>query len=203
MSSTALTNANRLAYVSPHEAQRPSSSGSRAEGRACSDEKDHSRGTDQTGASSRQCSLGQGEEKERVTRLRRPYMTRSTFQKGYIFTRLTERGKVHVIRYRVRSADGKWRHKAETVNSPRRKDAERILAERLRAVNRGLRLPVEVIFADFAASHWETYISQNLKPGQPGPLRIGCSASANTPRTYRKIHAPGEARRSWPSSRCA
>jgi site-specific recombinase XerD len=103
-------------------------------------------------------------------------MTRSTFQRGYIFTRLTERGKVHVIRYRVRSADGKWRHKAETVNSPRRKDAERILAERLREVNRGLRLPVEVIFADFAASHWETYISQNLKPSTQASHRSNMKA---------------------------
>ena len=103
-------------------------------------------------------------------------MTRSTFQKGYIFTRLTERGKVHVIRYRVRWADGKWRHKAETVNSPRRKDAERILAERLREVNRGLRLPVEIIFADFAASHWETYISQNLKPSTQASHRSNIKA---------------------------
>ena len=62
---------------------------------------------------------------------------------------------VHVIRYRVRSADGKWRHKAETVNTTRRKDAERILSERLREVNRGLRLPVETSFADYAANHWE------------------------------------------------
>ena len=91
-------------------------------------------------------------------------MARSTFQKGYIFTRLTERGKVHVIRYRVRCSDGKWRHKAETVNSPRRKDAERILAERLREVNRGLTLPIDITFAEYAANQWETYISQNLKP---------------------------------------
>ena len=91
-------------------------------------------------------------------------MTRSSFQKGYVFARVTERGTVHVIRYRVRSADGNWRHKAETVNTPRRKDAERVLAERLREVNRGLRLPVEITFADYAAGHWETYISQNLKP---------------------------------------
>jgi Phage integrase, N-terminal SAM-like domain len=91
-------------------------------------------------------------------------MTRRSFQKGYVFSRVTERGTVHVIRYRIRSTNGKWRHEAETVNSPRRKDAERLLAERLREVNRGLKLPVEISFADCAASHWETYISQNLKP---------------------------------------
>lgn len=93
-----------------------------------------------------------------------------------MFTRETERGKVHVIRYRVRSADGKWRHKAETVNSPRRKDAERILAERLREVNRGLRLPVEITFADYVAGHWETYISQNLKPSTQASHRSNVRA---------------------------
>lgn len=91
-------------------------------------------------------------------------MTRSSFQKGYVFSRTTEHGKVHVIRYRVRSVDGRWKHKAETVNSPRRKDAEKILAERLREVNRGLKLPVETSFEQFSGDHWETYVSQNLKP---------------------------------------
>ena len=103
-------------------------------------------------------------------------MTRSSFQKGYVFTRKTDRGTVHVICYRMRSADGKWRHKAETVNSPRRKDAERILAERLREVNRGLRLPVEISFADYVASHWETYISQNLKPSTRASHRSNVKA---------------------------
>src|SRR5580704_1595837 len=164
MNTETLTDTNRLAYITSHEAQKPSGSGARAQGWPGSDEEDDSRAADQAGATSGQCSLDQGERKERVTRLRRPYMTRSSFQKGYVFTRTTERGTVHVIRYRVRSADGKWRHKAETVNTPRRKDAERILAERLREVNRGLRLPVEITFAEYAAGHWETYISQNLKP---------------------------------------
>lgn len=103
-------------------------------------------------------------------------MTRSSFQKGYVFTRSTERGTVHVIRYRVRSADGKWRHKAETVNTPRRKDAERILAERLREVNRGQRLPVEMTFAEYAAGHWETYIAQNLKPSTQASHRSNVKA---------------------------
>ena len=111
-------------------------------------------------------------------------MTRSTFQKGYVFTRSTARGKVHVIRYRVRSADGKWRHKAETVNSPRRKDAERILADRLREVNRGLRLPVEITFADYAANQWEGYISQNLKRSTQASHRS--SMKAHLLRTFGK-----------------
>jgi integrase len=76
----------------------------------------------------------------------------------------------------VRSADGKWRHKAETVNTLRRKDAERISAERLREVNRGLRLPVEITFAKYAAGHWETYISQNLKPSTQASHRSNVKA---------------------------
>jgi len=91
-------------------------------------------------------------------------MTRSSFQKGYVFSRTTRHGRVHGIRYRVRTTDGTWKHKAETVNSPRRKDAQKILAERLREVNRGLKLPVETSFQQFSADHWETYVSQNLKP---------------------------------------
>src|SRR5882672_6691660 len=157
-----LTDAKRLAYTVLH-AQRPSSSGPRTQGRPCSDEKNDIRGTDQSCASSSQCPLGEKEGKERVTKRRR-YMTRSSFQKGYVFPRETKHGKVHVIRYRVRSVDGTWKHKAETVNSPRRKDAQKILAERVREVNRGLKLPVETSFEQFSADHWETYVSQNLKP---------------------------------------
>jgi hypothetical protein len=33
-------------------------------------------------------------------------MTRSSFQEGYVCSRATERGTVHVIRYRVTSAAG-------------------------------------------------------------------------------------------------
>jgi hypothetical protein len=138
MNAQTLTDANRLAYTIPHEAQGPSGCSSRTQGRPCPAQENDCRGTDQDCTPSSECPLDQEGGKERVP-LRRRYMTRNTFQKGYVFARMTEHGKVHVIRYRVRSTDGKWRHKAETVNSPRCKDAERILAERLREVNRGLR----------------------------------------------------------------
>src|SRR5215813_11143720 len=158
-----LTDANRLAYIPVHEAQRSSSSCSRAQRWTCSLEDYDSRATNQTSARSSNCSLGKEEGKERV-RIRRTYLTRTSFQKGYVFARETERGRIHVIRYRVRTADGHWRHKAETVNSPRRKDAERVLAERLRGVNKGLKLPAEITFQAFANDQWQTYVKQNLKP---------------------------------------
>jgi len=103
-----------LAYITPHETQRPSSNGPGTQGWSCSDEADDRRAANRACATSGQCTLEEGERKERVTPLRRPYMTRSRSQKGYVFTRTTERGTVHVIRYRVRCTDGKLRHKAET-----------------------------------------------------------------------------------------
>src|ERR1051325_10263852 len=110
--SEALTLAKRLAYISPHEAQESSGSGPWPQGRESSHEEDVSAAASNPCSLGSQCSLDQ-ERRERVTRIRRPYMTRSTFQQGYVFSRTTRHGKVHVIRYRVRSADGKWRHKAE------------------------------------------------------------------------------------------
>ena len=154
-----LTHANRLAYIPTHEAQKPSGSDTRQKGGTCSDVQDDIQSTDRSCAPSCDCSLVKEEGKERV-RVRRTYMTRSSFQKGYVFPRVTTRGKVYVIRYRVRTADGQWRHKAETVNSPKQKDAERVLAERLREVNRGFRLPMEMTFSAFAEDQWKPTLTR-------------------------------------------
>jgi integrase len=162
MNTALLTDAKRLAYISRHEAQESGGSSSWTQGRTFSDEQDDFQATNRPSPQSSYVPLAESEGKGRV-KGRRRYMTRSSFQKGYVFSRETDRGKVHVIRYRVRTAEGAWRHKAETVNSPRRKDAERLLAERLREVNRGLRLPVEITFSAFAEDQWKTYVNQNLK----------------------------------------
>jgi len=50
------------------------------------------------------------------------------------------------------------------------------LAERLREVNRGLMLPIEITFAEYAANQWETYISQNLKPSTQASHRSNMKA---------------------------
>jgi len=87
-----------------------------------------------------------------------------TFQKGCVFPRRTKtRGLVHVIRYRVPTADGRVKHRSETVHTTKKKEAEKILNERLNAINGGMRLPTEITFAQFIDSHWEPYLS-NLKP---------------------------------------
>jgi hypothetical protein len=82
MNEETLADTSRLAYTNPYEAQRPSRSGPWTQGWPCSDEKDDSRTEDQTWSTSGQCTLEEGERKERVTRIRRPYLTRSSFQKG-------------------------------------------------------------------------------------------------------------------------
>jgi integrase len=104
-------------------------------------------------------------------------MTRKkrSFQKGYAFQRKGVRDR-WVIRYRQLTADGKWRHRAETVLSPRRKDAETVLADRLRAVNGGQKLPAEIRFDEFAQTHWETYLEQNLKPSTRAAHRSNLKA---------------------------
>jgi Prokaryotic dksA/traR C4-type zinc finger len=51
--------------------------------------------------------------------------------------------------------------------------------------------------------HEQVVSRWNWKAGQPNPLRIGCSLSANMPRTYRKKRALGEALPSWTSYRFA
>jgi integrase len=158
-----LTDTKRLAYTPEYEAQESSGSEAGTQGRTCSDEENDIGAADRSCAPSGKRPLEQEKGKERV-KLRRSYMTRSSFQQGYVFARETKRGKIHVIRYRIRIADGTWRHKAETVNSPKRKHAERLLAERLREVNRGLTLPAEITFEAFATDHWTTYVRQNLKP---------------------------------------
>src|SRR5580765_2203453 len=96
-----LTDAKRLAYMRPHEAQESSGSSSRTEGRANSHEESESESTQSPCPPSSESTLEQEIGKERV-KPRRSYMTRSSFQKGYVFARKNKRGTVHVIRYRVR-----------------------------------------------------------------------------------------------------
>ena len=89
---------------------------------------------------------------------------RKTYQKGSIQERQTRSGKVFVIRYRERTPEGKWRHRAETLHTHRLKDAEKILAEKVRPINNGVVAPSEIAFSDFVANQWTTYTEQSLKP---------------------------------------
>lgn len=92
-------------------------------------------------------------------------MTRTSFQKGYVFPRKTANGVKYVIRYRVLNADGKAIHRAETIDTHRKKDAEAVLAERLKDVNNGTKHPilVSITFAEFVAKYWDGRMNRSLK----------------------------------------
>jgi integrase len=167
-SESELTNAKRLSIQFPREKKESSSSRPGTQGWSRSDGQNNSHGAARTRTSGGESSLGEEEKRERAAPLGGGAMARrrkrSSYQKGYVFPRKTANGLQHVIRFRVRKADGSFKHLAETVRSPRKKDAERVLAERLREVNRGDTLPADVTFEEFADTHWETYLQQNTKP---------------------------------------
>jgi hypothetical protein len=64
-------------------------------------------------------------------------VTRQSYQQGYVSKPIpTRSGTVFKIRYRVKSADGKWNHKSETLYGLAGKKAARaVLDERIREVS--------------------------------------------------------------------
>lgn len=94
-------------------------------------------------------------------------MTRQSYQQGYVSDPIrTRRGLVFRIRYRLRTADGKWKHKSETLeNLSGKKAARAVLDERIReSQNR----PIET--TDFTVQHvvdalWRPYLDRKqVKP---------------------------------------
>ncbi len=87
-----------------------------------------------------------------------------SFQKGCVVSRKTKRfGLVHVIRYRAQQADGTWRQKAEVIRTPFRKEAEKVLSDRLGEINNGAKIAAEITFQQFVDEHWKSYLL-SLKP---------------------------------------
>ena len=91
-------------------------------------------------------------------------MTRQSYQQGYVSNPIrTRRGLIFRIRYRLRSADGKWIHKSETLEGlPGKKAARAVLDQRIReAQNR----PIQSV--DFTVQHlvdalWRPYLERKL-----------------------------------------
>jgi hypothetical protein len=61
-------------------------------------------------------------------------MTRNSYQRGFVSDEITSRrGTAFVIRYRIRTGDGKWKHKSETLYGLSGKKAARaVLDQRIR-----------------------------------------------------------------------
>lgn len=94
-------------------------------------------------------------------------MTRQSYQQGYVSDPIrTRRGLVFRIRYRLRTADGRWIHRSETLeNLTGKKAARAVLDQRIReSQNR----PVEAV--DFTVQHivdalWRPYLDRKqVKP---------------------------------------
>lgn len=113
------------------------------------------------------CQALHHERQRRVTTKGEAQLTRQSYQQGYVSDPIrTRRGLVFRIRYRLRSADGRWIHKSETLeNLSGKKAARAILDQRIReSQNR----PLEAV--DFTVQHivdalWRPYLDRKqVKP---------------------------------------
>ena len=94
-------------------------------------------------------------------------MIRKSYQQGYVSDPIrTRSGLKFVIRYRVRTSEGKWRHKAETLHGlGGKKAAQAILDQRIReSSTRKMQTP-DLTLAQFIDAYWRPYLErQNVKP---------------------------------------
>ncbi|MBI4165980.1 MAG: tyrosine-type recombinase/integrase [Acidobacteria bacterium] len=89
-------------------------------------------------------------------------MTRQSFQKGYVSDPIrTRRGIAFKIRYRMRTAEGKWKQKPETLYGIKAKgEARRVLGERLREVTRQKSENSKLTLRDFVTGYWKAHLDR-------------------------------------------
>lgn len=94
-------------------------------------------------------------------------MTRKSFQEGYVSDSIRNRhGIAFVIRYRLRMADGKWKHRSETVYGLSGKKAAReVIRQRLRDASTRAPEAAEMKLRDFVEAYWKPYLDRRgVKP---------------------------------------
>jgi integrase len=94
-------------------------------------------------------------------------MTRHSFQQGYVSDPIqTRHGKVFKIRYRVRTVEGKWRHKSETLYDLDGKKAARgILQQRLQKASNQKPEFAELTLENFIETYWKPSVQRKgVKP---------------------------------------
>jgi integrase len=90
-----------------------------------------------------------------------------SFQRGYVSDPIkTRTGTVFVIRYRLRSADGKWIHKSENLHGLESKKAARaVLQQRLQKCMTQPVNTAELSVSDFVEHYWKPYLDRKgVKP---------------------------------------
>ena len=94
-------------------------------------------------------------------------MTRRSYQDGYVSDAIRNRhGIAFVVRYRLRMANGKWKHKSETVYGLSGKKAAReVLRQRLRDASKTQPEAAEMTLRDFVEAYWRPYLDRRgVKP---------------------------------------
>ena len=91
-------------------------------------------------------------------------MTRKSFQQGYVSDAIRNRqGTAFVIRYRLRTPDGKWKHRSETLYGlSGKKEAKDVLRRRLNEASTRLPESTEMTFQDFVDAYWKPYLDRRL-----------------------------------------
>jgi Phage integrase, N-terminal SAM-like domain len=105
--------------------------------------------------------------------------TRHTFQRGYVSEGFkTRRGIAYRIRYRVPTADEKWKHKSEVLyDLSGRKAARDVLKNRLQEALKRIPEAAELTVQDFVEAYWKPYLERrNVKPS----TRKGYASVLNT-----------------------
>jgi integrase len=94
-------------------------------------------------------------------------VTRQSYQQGYVSKSIsTQSGTVFKIRYRVRSANGEWNQKAETLYGLcGRKAARAVLEERIREASSTKLQSSELTLRAFVDAWWKPYLQRKgVKP---------------------------------------
>jgi len=94
-------------------------------------------------------------------------MTRQSFQQGYVSDPIqTRRGIAFKIRYRVPEADGKWKHKSETLYAVSGKKAARaILVQRIGEASVQKPEAGNMTLREFVEEYWKPYLERKgVKP---------------------------------------
>jgi hypothetical protein len=116
-----------------------------------------------TSPAQRRHALDPNEKQRRVTKTEgEETVTRQSYQQGYVSKPIPTRcGTVFKIRYRVKSADGKWNHKTETLYGISGKKAARaVLDERIREVSVPKPEGSDLSLRAFVDAWWKPYLQR-------------------------------------------
>ena len=94
-------------------------------------------------------------------------MTRQTYQHGWVSNPIhTQRGIAFKIRYRVRTAEGKWKQRSETLyNLTGRKAARAAVEQKIRQASAMPPETTDLTFREFVETYWLPHLERNgMKP---------------------------------------